>query len=222
MNWIAGKSISRRTVLLGACAAGAAVAEPRDAFFLPNRGQFSEGGAYCADLPRWRGSFAAGRAHFRAKRLVGDPGPHGVSAGRRPAAVDLSLTLVGSVAVDPVGEDQRAGRSDFFFHGDPKTFVRNLPHYYRLRYREIWPGVDLLVRVWERGAELTPVVSDAAQAERIAFAWRGGTPQRQGGAVSLGAPWGSVRQSPPVAQSGRRLSGAYRRDSQGAVRFVLG
>ena len=209
----------RRFLLAGLSASVAKAGAPHSAFFLPNRGQFAERGSYCADLPRWRGVFAAGRASFRAKRLLGDPGPLG-AVPVRSEAVSFELQLAGASGREPVGEDRRQGRSDFFFHGDPKTFVQDLPHFYRLRYPEPWPGVDLLVRVWEQGAELTPVVTDVVGLDRLAFRWLGETtPRTSGGGIALSAPWGVVRQTAPRIGR-RRISGAYRMDSSGLLRFV--
>ena len=168
-------------------------------------------------------AFSANSAAFRAKRLVGDPGPHGVTAGYGSdrELVSLHLDLVGAAASSPVGEDQRKGRSDFFFHGDPKTFVRELPHFYRLRYREVWPGVDLIFRVWDRSVEMQPVVRDEAAVKRMAYRWRGAPiAKATGGGITLGASWGAVRQLAPQVSGGGRLSGAYRRDQNGVVLFA--
>ncbi|MBI1356405.1 MAG: hypothetical protein GC160_18845 [Acidobacteria bacterium] len=213
---------SRRVLLLGLGALTRAGASGAHAlYFEPNRGQFAEG-AFGSDQEYWQGLFGASRMRFQAKTLVGDPGPTGASAARRgPAQPDLALSLVGAAERAPVGEDKRQGRSDYYFHGDPKTFIRNTPHFYRLRYSEAWPGVDLVVRGWEGSLEVATVCSDASGLAAAGFLCHGAAAgrDRQGHAV-LAASWGRIVLPPARDPGGRTLSGAWRLDGDGALRFA--
>lgn len=203
---------------LGAFAGGAA-AQSRSLYFEPNRGQFGEG-AYGADQSDWQGLFGSGRMLFLAKRLLGDPGP----AGAAPAHIgrdqpDLCLSLIGAAPRELLGEDQRQGKSNYYFNGDPKTFLRNTPHFSRLRYRDAWSGVDLVVKGWERAIEITPVCSGSV--EDAAFHWRGASlGQDSRGCAVVSAKWGRVLLAPAQDANGRRLPGAWRLDEEGALRFV--
>ena len=135
--------ITRRNALLAGLglASSLQAATPHPLYFEPNRGQFGSGPVFCSDQKRWRASFEARGLRVEMKRLVGDGG-----AVTDPARLrNLRLSLVEAACPAPVGEDKRIGRSDYYFHGDPKTFVENVPHFYRLRYREAWPGVDMVV-----------------------------------------------------------------------------
>ena len=200
---------------------GAGAAGTAPLYFEPNRGQFAEG-SFGADQSRWQGLFGPSRMRFQVKRLLGDPGPTGAAAARLGAGEpDVALSLVGAAATPPVGEDKRQGRSDYYFHGDPKSFIRNTPHFYRLRYSQAWPGVDLLVRGWEGSVEVSTVCSDAGAATAAGFLCQGATAGRDGqGRAVLPASWGRILLPPARDSAGRPLPGAWSFDSDGALRFA--
>jgi hypothetical protein len=182
-------------------------------YFEPNQGQFGSGPVFCSDQKRWRASFGPRRIEVTMKRLVGDGG--GAGGLRNHSHLrDVSVALVEAACPAPVGEDRRVGRSDYYFHGDPKTFVNDVPHFYRLRYPQAWPGVDLLVRGWEGVLELSFAVSAGADASQIGLHWIQGDPFAQrDGSVLVSAPWGVVRQRQPEGL-------AWRIESSGVLRLA--
>jgi|GEM_PF-3573751 len=200
------RPVTRRSLLASAFAPVAASAAGRaELHFQPNRGQFPSG-LFGSDQPRWQGLFSAGGLRLESKRLLADPGPAVYAQAmehRRPRLVHLELILSGAGPVEPAGEDLRPGRSDYFFHGDPDSFVRKLPHYYRLRYREAWPGIDLIVRAWEGLVELEPVVRPGADVLSAGFLWRGAPARRHAKGVELATTWGRLRQRAPRGVAGR-------------------
>ena len=131
------------------------------------------------------------------KRLVGDGG--GSGGVRNHAGLrDVSVSLVEAACPAPVGEDRRVGRSDYYFHGDPKTFVNDVPHFYRLRYPNAWPGVDLIVRGWDGILDLTLEFAPNGKASDVGLQWTQGEPLAlRDGSVVVNAPWGVVRQRGP-------------------------
>lgn len=188
-------------------------------YFEPNRGQFGEG-SFGTDQSDWQGLFGSGRLVFVAKRLLGDPGPTGAAPARigrdQP---NLSLTLVDASPEELRGEELRQGKSNYYFHGDPKTFLRNTPHFSRLRYREAWQGVDLIVKGWERAIEITPVCT--GEPANATFRWSGAKLGKDSaGRAVVSAKWGRVSLAPAQDSAGRRLPGAWRLDGQGALRFT--
>jgi hypothetical protein len=212
--------MSRRAALLGlAGIIRARSAQSGTLYFEPNRGQFGEG-SFGTDQSDWQGLFGAGRLVFLAKRLLGDPGPTGAAPVRiGQGQADLSLSLLGASPQELLGEDLRQGKSNYYFHGDPKTFLRNTPHFSRLRYREAWQGLDLVVRGWERLIEITPVCS--GDPSTAAFRWSGAKLGQDGaGRAVVSAKWGRVSLAPAQDRNGRRLPGAWRLDEQGALRFA--
>ena len=207
--------ISRRHALLAGLgfASRLGAAQPHPLYFEPNRGQFGAGPVFCTDQKRWRASFEADSIDVTMKRLVGDGG--GAGGVRNHAGLrDVRVTLLGVQCPAPVGEDRRVGRSDYYFHGDPKTFVNDVPHFYRLRYREAWPGVDLLVRGWEGLLEIGFDLSAEADAASIGLRWTQGEPLSQrDGSIVVPTPWGAVRQLRPDGRS-------WRVDANGVLRLA--
>ena len=47
-------------------------------------------------------------------------------------------------SVTGVGESAVTGKSNYFPTGDPKTWITNVPNYSRVRYKQLYPGVDAL------------------------------------------------------------------------------
>lgn len=211
---------SRRAALWGFGAfAVPALAQSRSLYFEPNRGQFGEG-SFGTDQSDWQGLFGSGRLVFVAKRLLGDPGPTGAAPSHRGRdQSDLSLSLVGAAPRELLGEDRRQGQSNYYFQGDPKTFLRHTPHFSRLRYREAWAGVDLVVKGRERSIEIVPVCS--GDPSGAGFLWRGAKlGQDSAGRAVVSAKWGRVSLAPAQDANGRRLPGSWRMDEQGALRFA--
>ncbi|MCB1021524.1 MAG: hypothetical protein KDC27_16460 [Acidobacteria bacterium] len=204
--------ITRRNALLAGLglASSLQAATPHPLYFEPNRGQFGSGPVFCSDQKRWRASFEARGLRVEMKRLVGDGG-----AVTDPARLrNLRLSLVEAACPAPVGEDKRIGRSDYYFHGDPKTFVENVPHFYRLRYREAWPGVDMVVRGWKEALEISFTFSGGADASAVGLRWLEGEPLAlRDGSVVVTAPWGVVRQPKPAGLG-------WRVESSGILRLA--
>src|SRR6266852_9290876 len=57
----------------------------------------------------------------------------------------VQLSLVGANLHAPIeGDDLQPGRSNYFIGNDPARWQRNVPHYARVKYRGVYPGVDLV------------------------------------------------------------------------------
>jgi hypothetical protein len=206
--------ISRRHALLAGLgfASRLSAKQPHPLYFEPNRGQFGSGPVFCSDQKRWRASFEPRHIGVTMKRLVGDGGAAG-PVRNRSGLRDVRVSLVDAACPAPVGEDRRLGRSDYYFHGDPKTFVNDVPHFYRLRYPQAWPGVDVLVRGWDGVIELSLELSAAAKASGVGLHWTQGEPLAlRDGAVLVNAPWGAVRLLRPAGLS-------WRAESNGLLRL---
>ena len=202
--------ISRRNALLTGLGLAplARAAQPHPLYFVPNRGQFESEAVFACDQRRWKAVFGARRIGVEMKRLVGDGGPAYASTA---PLVNLDLRLLDAACPAPLGEDRREGRSDYYFRGDPKTFIENVPHFYRLRYADAWPGVDVLLRGWEGTIELSLAVRAGADLSAVRLEWASGTPRVLGdGSVLVDAPWGVFRQTPAAAGRRWRLDGERR------------
>src|SRR5262249_39076737 len=60
-----------------------------------------------------------------------------------PAAV-LRMKLVGADPAAAAGLDELPGKANYFFGNDPAAWRTNVPTYGRVRYRDVYPGVDLV------------------------------------------------------------------------------
>jgi Beta-propeller repeat len=57
----------------------------------------------------------------------------------------VQLSLVGANPHAPVeGNDLQPGRSNYFIGNDPARWQRNVPHFARVKFRSVYPGVDLV------------------------------------------------------------------------------
>jgi hypothetical protein len=80
-------------------------------------------------------------------QLVPEPnaGGGGLAGGVEPQPPQvLRMRLVGGNAqARVVGLDELPGRSNYFIGNDPKKWRTNVPAYAKVRYQDVYPGVDL-------------------------------------------------------------------------------
>ncbi|HEV8716789.1 MAG TPA: SBBP repeat-containing protein, partial [Candidatus Binatia bacterium] len=89
----------------------------------------------------------------------------------------LHMQLVGANPQAHVtGEDELPGKSNYFFGNDPAQWHTNIPTYAKVRYRDVYPGVDLVYYGNQRQLEYDFVVTPGADPHviRLAFAGLGG------------------------------------------------
>ena len=123
----------------------------------------------------------------------------------------VQFALVGA-ARNPVvmGEDLQPGRVNYFLGNDPSRWKRNVPTYGRVRYRNVYPGIDLVYYGNHRRLEYDFEILPGADPGRIQFEIRGGSQVKQdkSGNLVLNTASGDLRfQTPVVYQqsSGRRV-----------------
>jgi hypothetical protein len=127
------------------------------------------------------------------------------------------------------GLDPLPGRSNYFIGNDPAKWHTNIPQYSRLRYRDIYPGID-----WEHYGDQGQlehdfIVAPHADPANIRLAIRGTDSLRldSDGDLLLGKSRGEIRLQKPVLYqypNGRRrtVPGDYDLTSEGEVRFRVG
>ncbi|MBI4635085.1 MAG: SBBP repeat-containing protein [Candidatus Rokubacteria bacterium] len=86
----------------------------------------------------------------------------------------IRMKLVGANP-DPLvsGVDQLPGRVNYFLGNDPAQWRTNIPTYARVRYRQVYPGVDLVYDGQKRQMEFDFVVAPGADPGRIRLAFEG-------------------------------------------------
>jgi uncharacterized protein (TIGR03437 family) len=106
----------------------------------------------------------------------------------------LRMELVGANPnPEVVGEDELPGKSNYFLGNDPSKWRTNVPTYAKVRYTDVYPGIDLVYYGNQRQLEYDLVVAPGAdpRAIRLAFPSRArkqavnpnGDPPRPAGGV---------------------------------------
>src|SRR5258706_8048694 len=79
-----------------------------------------------------------------------------------------SMRLAGAdLRARGVGEDPRPGKSHYFIGNDPRQWRINVPNYARIRYRNVYPGIDVLYYGSARDVEFDFVLAPGADPGRI-------------------------------------------------------
>jgi len=135
-----------------------------------------------------------------------------VSAGEGAGSATVQLILVGA-AKNPtvVGEDQQPGRVNYFLGKDPAKWHTSVPTYGRVRYKNVYPGTDLVYRGNHRQLEYDFEILPGADPDRIQFAIQDADEVRVDSEGNLVLKKGSVElhfQSPVVYQifKGQRIA----------------
>ncbi len=106
--------------------------------FEPNQGQTDARVKFQARGSGYGLYLTADEAVLALERSAAD---HGSSA--RPAVVRMKLVGATSSA-DPVGDVPLPGKSNYFLGNDPAKWHRDIPQFARVRYRSVYPGIDLV------------------------------------------------------------------------------
>lgn len=154
---------------------------------------------------------------FEANRGQSDPQVKFLARGRgyalflTPAEIVMSLAqpggraavrirLLGSRGARSVdGLEQLPGRSNYLTGREPSQWRRGIPNYARVRYREVYPGIDLVFYGNQRQLEYDFVVASGADPGLIRLAFEGAGSLRVDGdgdlVLKTGA--GEIRQHKP-------------------------
>jgi hypothetical protein len=127
------------------------------------------------------------------------------------------------------GLDALPGRSNYFIGNDPRQWRTGVTSYRRVRYRDVYPGVDLIYYGEGQSFEFDFVVAPGADPDRIVLAFEGidGLDLDSQGDLRIRAGGSEVRQRRPrvyQVKGGTRseLAGVYTVEPPNRVRFALG
>lgn len=205
--------------------------------FEPNVGQadpkvdfLSRGGGFVLGLSSTEAvlTVAAGGTSSRAKGAR-KPAVEAPAAAPQEASV-VRMRLVGAnQRVPSVGHAPLPGRVNYFLGNDPRRWRRDIPTYGRVRYAEVYPGVDLVYYGSGQRLEYDFVVAPGAHPEAIRLAYPGANPPEldASGDLVLATPAGPVRQHRPVLYQEvggvrKPVRGEYALNQDGTVGFALG
>jgi hypothetical protein len=144
------------------------------------------------------------------------------------AVVRMNLAGANTQAAT-AGVDRLPGKTNYFIGNNPALWHRNIPQFARVRYAQVYPGVDLMYYGNQGRLEYDFLVAPGADPQRIALHFEGASGVRldEKGDLVLTTREGPVQfQSPRVYQTvaGKRRSIPARYELQGPeqVAFSLG
>ncbi|MCS7025587.1 MAG: SBBP repeat-containing protein [Bryobacteraceae bacterium] len=125
-------------------------------------------------------------------------------------------------------EERLPGISNYFYGKDPTKWRTNIPHYQRARFRQIYPGIDVVFYSGSNRLEYDFIVAPHADPAVIGLSWEGADAVRldDSGDLVLQTSRGEIRQRRPVVYqtiSGKRVGipCSYSLKRNGSVRFAL-
>src|SRR5579863_629776 len=155
------------------------------------------------------------RAHIRAR------------AAQKTSVVRLHLQRT-NPGTEITGLEKLPGRTDYFIGSDPKDWRTGVPSYSRVKYHEIYPGVDLIFYGNQRRLEYDFVVAPGASPKAIAFDVEGARKLHVNahGDLVVSVPAGEVELQRPlayqeVAGERRNVEAAYALSANHRVAFTF-
>ena len=188
------------------------LAAPR---FEANRGQFDERVDFLARGAGYAVSLS------RSGALIGLDGDGG-------EAVVRMAVLGADVRAHGAGVGRVAGRSNYLTGSDPRRWRHDVPSFQRVRYRGVYPGIDMVYRSVGDRLEYDFVVAPGADPRAIVLRFTGGTVSlAANGDLLVRARGGTLREKRPFVYQRidgvrRAVEGRYALGSGGRVTFELG
>lgn len=123
-----------------------------------------------------------------------------------PQSAVLHVKLVGTnPAAEIFGLDELPGKSHYLVGNDPKQWRTNVPAYTRVKYRDVYRGIDLVYYGKQGQLEYDWVLGPGADPKTIAFGFQGADKIEidTGGDLVLHTPSGQIRQHRPLVYQER-------------------
>jgi len=212
--------------------------------FEPNRGQTDSAIQFLARGMGYTLFLAPGEAvlslHSSSNHLAeavprGLPSAIGMHDANRqksmPTSSTVHMRLIGSnPSAQAVGVDPLPGRSNYFIGSDPSAWHTDVPTFAKVRYRDVYPGVDLVYYGNQQGKlEHDFIVAPGTDPSTIAIAFSGAgaaKPDKDGG-ITIRTQSGDLTLLPPTVYqdvAGRRviIPANYQRAKPNQIGFHLG
>jgi Beta-propeller repeat len=153
--------------------------------------------------------------------------PQSAIANRQSA---IRMKLIGANPKAQIeGLDRLPGISNYFIGNDPKKWRTNIPHYAKVRYLDVYPGIDLVYYGNPQQVEYDFVVQPGANPSSIRLAFEGteAIQMNRDGDLILKIAGASVRQVRPriyqeIEGQKQNIPGSYVLNESGTVSFALG
>jgi hypothetical protein len=204
-------------------AAKAKQAQPDNAYgqiplsFEVNRGQADKSVDFLARGPGYTLLLKAGHAALRLKNPAN--------------SATLRMRVVGAEAGARAEEvEELAGKVNYFIGNDPAQWRRDIPTYGRVRYRQVYRGIDLVYYGNQRQLEYDFVVAPGADWRQISLAFESAEKieiESATGDLLLHVGGEIIRQAKPIVYQEvegerRMVEGSYRMRKNRRVGFAIG
>ena len=142
----------------------------------------------------------------------------------------ISMKLVGANPKAQIeGLDRLPGISNYFIGNDPNKWRTNIPHYAKVRYRDVYPGIDLVYHSDKEQLEYDFVVAPGSDPVLAEMSYTGADHIEVDGDGSLLVLTAETRLRQPVpfvyqlvGSEKRKIKCRYRLKGKDAVGFELG
>src|SRR5712692_3149813 len=230
-----------RLAMLSAVMTAVTAAAPPVARTVPNRSPVASQSRIVESYGRLPLNFAPNRGQTDARVQFLS---RGSGYGLFLTSTEAVLSLAASRGVSPqvlrmklAGANRRsqargleplAGQSNYFIGNDPQRWRTEIPHYARVEFAEVYPGVSLIYYGQQRQPEYDLVVAAGAKPERIRLRIQGASGLRIDGEgdLVLETAGGELRQKRPriyqvVDGMRREVAGSYVLRGKQEVGFKL-
>jgi hypothetical protein len=151
-----------------------------------------------------------------------------VKLARGESRDSIRLDLEGASAREARPEQALPGVSNYFLGSDPKAWRTSVPHFARVRYENVYPGVDLVYYGARDALEYDFVVAPGADPARIRMSYAGARKLHidDEGNLRIAVPGGELLHRRPVSyqtigRERKSVDSAFRLE-RGVVSFELG
>ncbi len=148
---------------------------------------------------------------------------------QQTSALRLQL-LQANLTPEITGLDRLPTVSNYYVGGDPKKYRENVPHYAKVKYAQMYPGIDLLYYGNQHQLEYDFVVAPGANPNDIKMRFTGASKLRvaENGDLVMRVKGHEVRHHKPfiyqtnAAGERREIAGRYILQPKNHVRFAIG
>jgi Beta-propeller repeat/S-layer homology domain len=140
----------------------------------------------------------------------------------------IRMEFSGAKSASVTGEEQQTARSSYFVGNDPAKWVTGAANYARVRYRALYPGIDMVFYGNQRQLEYDLVVAPGSDPGAIEMKFEGIDRLRldSAGNLVLSAGTGEIRQHRPIVYQERDgvrqpVDGRYVIQSGNRVAFAV-
>ena len=162
------------------------------------------------------------RPALQAARPVSDSRP-----SQSPSTI-VRMALIGAGNATVRGIDEQRGESHYLLGKNPTDWRTNIPHYARVSYEGIYPGIDIVYYSTGRQLEYDFIVAPGADPQRIALRFDGAEGARidDDGNLRLDIGDGEVLQRKPVvyqdiAGTRQEIAGRYVKNPRNEIGFQI-